>query len=240
VSSRTLEPLTVVIPCLDEAGSIGAVVQRLLASIDPARDRVLVVDNGSRDATADRAAAAGAEVVREPRRGYGYACHAGARGAPAGSVLLFLDGDGADDPDEVRRVLEPVLTGAAELSVGVRRHRAAGSMTPLQAAGNRVACLLVSAVAGGRVTDLGSMRAIRADRLRALGMQSRTYGWSTEMTVKALRAGYRYAEVPVRYHCRAAGESKVSGRLVASLRAGARITWTALRWCGWRPGGAVA
>src|SRR5262245_37285934 len=211
-----------------------------MASIDPARDRVIVVDNGSRDATGERAAAAGAVVVREPRRGYGFACHAGAIAAPTGSVLLFLDGDGADDPDEVRRVLEPVLAGAADLSVGIRRHRAAGSMTPLQAAGNRVACLLVSAVAGGRVTDLGSMRSIRADRLRALGMQSRTYGWSTEMTVKALRAGYRYAEVPVRYHRRAAGESKVSGRLVASLRAGARITWTALRWSAWRPGEAVA
>jgi glycosyltransferase involved in cell wall biosynthesis len=235
-----LQSLTVVIPCLDEAGSIGGVVGRLLESVDPARDRVLVVDNGSRDATASTAAAAGAEVVREPRRGYGYACHAGAAAAPRGSVLLFLDGDGADDPDEVRRVLAPVLTGDADLSVGVRRQRAAGSMTLLQAAGNRAACLLVSLVAGGRVTDLGSMRAIPASRLLALGMQSRTYGWSTEMTVKALRAGYRYAEVPVRYHRRAAGESKVSGRPVASLRAGARIIWTALRWSGWRPTGAVA
>lgn len=232
-------PLTVVIPCLDEAGSIGDVVRRLRCLIDPTRDRLVVVDNASRDATALVARAAGACVVTEPRRGYGRACQAGAAAAAAGSVLLFLDGDGADDPGEVRRVLAPVLDGEADLSVGVRRHRAAGAMTLAQAGGNRVACAVIGLLAGAPVTDLGSMRAIRTSRLRALDMRSQTYGWATEMTVKSLRAGYRYTEVPVRYERRTAGRSKVSGRPLAAARAGARIVWTAVRLSRWRPSGAA-
>jgi len=232
---NTSAQLTVVIPCLDEAGSIGAVVGRLRALLDPAGDQLVVVDNGSRDGTAVVARAAGASVVTEPRRGYGRACQAGAAAAPAGSVLLFLDGDGADDPGEVRRVLAPVLDGRADLSVGVRRRRAAGAMTLAQAGGNCVACAVISLLTGAPVSDLGSMRAIPASRLRKLDMRSRTYGWATEMTVKSLRAGYRYAEVPVRHERRAAGRSKVSGRPLAAARAGARIVWTAVRLSRWRP-----
>jgi glycosyltransferase involved in cell wall biosynthesis len=235
VNRPAASPLTVVIPCLDEAGSIGDVVRRLQSIIDPARDRLVVVDNGSRDATAQVARAAGAAVTTEPRRGYGHACHAGLAVADDESIVLFLDGDGADDPGEVRRVLAPVLNGEADLSVGVRCDRARDAMTLVQSAGNHVACALISLLTRASVTDLASMRAIRASRLRALDMRSRTYGWATEMTVKSLRAGYQYVEVPVRYERRTAGRSKVSGRPLASARAGARILWTAVRLAGWRP-----
>lgn len=226
-------PLRAVIPCLDEEDAIGSLVARLRAVLEPERDRVIVVDNGSRDRTAEVARNAGAEVVSEPRRGYGRACMAGARAAGDG-VIVFLDGDGADDPGDLHAVAAPVQSGLCDLAVGVRRHRERGSMTSFQQFGNRLATTLIGWMNGAHVSDLGPMRAIYVERLLALEPKALTYGWSTEMTVKALRAGYRYLEIPVR-HRRRIGVSKVSGTLMGSLRAGARILWTALRWSRWRP-----
>ena len=226
-------PLRVVIPCLDEEAAIGPLVASLRAVLDPERDRVIVVDNGSRDRTADVARSAGAEVVSEPRRGYGRACMAGARAARDG-VIVFLDGDGADDPGDLHKVTAPVQSGLFDLAVGARRDRETGSMTSFQRFGNRLATTLIGWMNGAEVSDLGPMRAIGLDRLLALQPRALTYGWSTEMTVKALRAGYRYVEVPVR-HRRRVGASKVSGTLMGSFRAGARILWTAFRWSLWRP-----
>ncbi|HEX6348552.1 MAG TPA: glycosyltransferase family 2 protein [Candidatus Dormibacteraeota bacterium] len=225
--------LRVIIPCLDEERAIGPLVAAVRAGLDAARDRVIVVDNGSRDGTAAVAREAGAEVVSEPHRGYGRACLAGVLSAGDG-VAVFLDGDGADRPEDLALVVAPILEGTADLVVGARRDREAGSMTPFQRYGNRVATALISAACHARVTDLGPMRAIRIGRLLALDPSARTYGWSTEMTVKALRAGYRYLEVPVG-HRRRVGVSKVSGTLTGSLRAGARILWTAMRCVRWRP-----
>lgn len=230
--------LRVVIPCLDEEPAIGRLVASLREILDPDRDRVIVVDNGSRDRTAEVARAAGAEVVSEPRRGYGRACLAGARAAGDG-VAVFLDGDGADDPNDLHRVVAPIRAGLFELVVGARRNREPGSMTVFQRFGNRLATTLIGLMNGAEVSDLGPMRAIRVDRLLVLDPQAQTYGWSTEMTVKALRAGYRYLEVPVG-HRRRIGVSKVSGTLSGSLRAGARILWTAVRWSRWRPTERVA
>lgn len=226
-------PLRVIIPCLDEEAAIGQLVAALRSSL-AARDRVIVVDNGSRDRTAEVASRAGAEVISEPRRGYGRACLAGVRAAGDG-IAVFLDGDGADDPEDLDRVVSPVRAGSADLVVGVRRDREPGSMTAPQRFGNRLATSLIGWTCGAEVSDLGPMRAIRVDRLRALEPRARTYGWSTEMTVKALRAGYRYVEVPVR-HRRRIGVSKVSGTVSGSVRAGARILWTAIRWSRWRLG----
>lgn len=226
-------PVRVVIPCLDEEPAIGSLVRELWAVLDPVRDRIIVADNGSRDRTAEVAMAAGAEVVYEPRRGYGRACLAGVLAAGDG-IAVFLDGDAADRPQDLAEVVGPVRSGAADLVVGVRRHREAGSMTPLQRAGNRLATRLISLLCGARVEDLGPMRAIRVDRLLALRPAARTYGWSTEITVKALRAGHRYLEVPVG-HRRRVGVSKVSGTFSGSLRAGARILWTAVYWARWSP-----
>ena len=228
-----MPPLRVVIPCLDEEQAIGPLVNAVRRTIDPSIDRIIVVDNGSRDRTALFASAAGAEVVSEPRRGYGRACAAGARAAGDG-VLVFLDGDGADEPGDIHRVAGPVQDGLTDLAVGVRRHREPGSMTRFQRIGNRVATLLIGWLNRAQVSDLGPMRAIRADRLFALQPRASSYGWSTEMTVKALRAGYRYLEVPVHHNHRRAGVSKVSGTIGGSVKAGARILWTAVRWSRWR------
>lgn len=227
-----MTPLRVVIPCLDEEAAIGLLVTNLRSMLDP-RDRIIVVDNGSRDRTAAVARDAGAEVVSEPRRGYGRACLAGARAVRDG-VIVFLDGDGADEPRDLQLVAAPVQDGSVELAVGVRHHREPGSMTWFQRFGNRVATTLIGWMTRAKVSDLGSMRAIRVDRLLALEPHALTYGWSTEMTVKALRAGYRYLEVPVHHH-RRIGVSKVSGTWSGSVKAGARIMWTALRWSRWRP-----
>jgi glycosyltransferase involved in cell wall biosynthesis len=225
-------PLRVIIPCLDEEPAIGVLVAALRRNLD-AGDRVIVVDNGSRDRTAQVALAAGAEVVAEPCRGYGRACLAGVRAAGDG-IAVFLDGDGADHPEDLNRVVSPVRAGSADLVVGARRDRESGSMTALQRFGNRLATSLISWTCDAEVTDLGPMRAILVDRLLALEPRAATYGWSTEMTIKALRAGYRYVEIPVR-HRRRVGVSKVSGTVTGSLRAGVRILWTAIRWSRWRP-----
>lgn len=227
------QALRVIIPCLNEEPAIGSLVGSLLVKLDRSADRVIVVDNGSSDRTAEFARAAGAEVVAEPKRGYGRACLTGVYAA-ANGIAVFLDGDAADDPADLQRVIEPVRAGAADLVVGVRRHREQGSMTAFQRFGNRLATGLISLFCGARVTDLGPMRAIRVDRLLAMQSTARTYGWSTEMTIKALRAGYRYLEVPVR-HRRRIGRSKVSGNLPASLRAGTTILWTVVRWSRWQP-----
>ena len=231
------ESLRVIIPCLDEELAVGQLVAALRRNLDVA-DRVIVVDNGSHDRTAEVASAAGAEVVSEPNRGYGRACLAGARAAGDG-VAVFLDGDGADRPEDLTRVVAPIRAGAADLVVGSRRDREPGSMTAAQRFGNRLATSLIGLICGARVTDLGPMRAIRVDRLLALDPGAPTYGWSTEMTVKALRAGYRYVEIPVG-HRRRIGVSKVSGTFSGSVRAGFRILWTAVRWSRWRPGDAAA
>jgi glycosyltransferase involved in cell wall biosynthesis len=226
--------IAAVIPALDEALSIARVVSGLLARADVSLDRVIVVDNGSTDDTGALARAAGAEVVREPQRGYGRACLAGVLAARDAEIIVLLDGDAADDPDDLPRVLAPLLRGEADLVVGSRTlgSREAGSMTPQQIFGNALAAWLMRRLYGVRVTDLGPFRAIRRADLLALEMAELTYGWSVEMMVKAARAGYRYREVPVQYR-RRIGVSKVGGTLAGSLRAGWCIIGTTLRHCRW-------
>jgi glycosyltransferase involved in cell wall biosynthesis len=222
------EAVCVVIPALDEEDAIGAVVAGARAHAD----RVLVVDNGSVDATARRAAAAGACVVSEPRGGYGSACVAGALAAPAGSVLVFSDGDGSDDPAALRRLAAPVLADRADLVLGSRvlGRREPGALRPHQRAGNRLFSWLIRTFWRVPVTDLGPMRAVRRERLLALEIQSRTYGWPVEVVLKAARSGLRVAEVPVDVRRRVAGRSKVSGSLRASLRAGVCFTAAVARY----------
>ena len=221
-----------VVPALDEAAAIPAVVRALRAQ--PAIDEVIVVNNGSTDRTAALAGAAGARVVPEPRRGYGRACRAGVAATTA-DVILLLDGDGADHPDDVPRVLAPLFAGDADLVVGSRAlgQREAGAMAPQQVLGNRVATALLR-LHGLRATDIGPMRAIRRADLEALGMTEMTYGWSVEMMVKAARHGLRYHEVPVTYR-RRAGTSKVSGTLRGALGAGWGMLSAIARHSRWRP-----
>lgn len=214
-----------VIPALDEAEVIGTVVTRV------PRDRiaeVIVVDNGSTDGTAAAAAAAGARVVREPRRGYGAACWAGVTALPAAAeVVVFIDGDGSQRPEEIPRVLEPIERGRADVVLGARRFD--GHHPAHAALGTRLVAAFVAWRFGVRVTDLGPLRAIRADLLRGLGLRERTYGWPVEMVVKAARAGARIEEVPVSHGPRAGGRSKVAGTLTGSLRAGWAFLRVALR-----------
>lgn len=228
--------VSAVIPALDEAGSIARVVEALRGQELLTSGEIVVVDNGSTDGTGEAARRAGARVVREERRGYGRACLTGVLATEA-EVVVLLDADDADDPDDLPRILGPILCGEADLVVGSRAlgEREPGSMTWQQVFGNGLAALLMRNIYGMAVTDMGPFRAIRREKLLSLRMQEMTYGWPVEMMVKAARAGYRYHEVPVRYRRREAGTSKVGGTISSSLRVGWRIILTTLRYARWTP-----
>lgn len=206
-----------VIPARNEEQAIGKVVAGLPRDVVA---QVIVVDNGSTDNTAAVARSAGALVVRETRQGYGRACAAGVAAAPGADVLLFLDGDYSDFPEEAPRILEPILSGAADLVIGsrLRGRRERGALAPHQLFGNRLVSILMRLLYGLQVTDLGPFRAIRAALLADLKMQEMTYGWPTEMMVKAARRRARVAEVPVSYR-RRIGQSKISGTVRGSVLA---------------------
>jgi alpha-1,6-mannosyltransferase len=206
-----------VIPALDEAEALPAVLRELPPGTV---DEVIVVDGGSRDGTPELARAAGARVVVEPRRGYGRACAAGAAATEA-DVVVFLDGDGCDDPAVLPELLAPVLSGRAALSLAARAKLERGAQRRHQRLGNLLVALLMRIVYGLGVRDVPPMRAIRSDVLDSLALREMTYGWPTEMMVKAARAGYPVAEIPTRARARRGGVSKISGRLVPSARAGA-------------------
>jgi glycosyltransferase involved in cell wall biosynthesis len=217
--------VTLIIPALDEAAVIGDVVRRVPRT---AVSEVIVVDNGSTDATAAVATSAGARVIVEPRRGYGAACWAGVRALQPGvDVAAFLDGDGSQLPEELPRVLAPVLEDHADLALGVRRDR---GEHPLHAHfGTRLVAGFIAMRYGIRLTDLGPFRAIRVALLQRLGMRDRAFGWPVEMVVKAAALRARIAEVHVTHAPRAGGRSKVSGTLRGSVRAGYAFVSTAMR-----------
>ena len=220
----------VVIPCLNEEASIGDLVREVrdvaaIPDLAVELDAIHVVDNGSIDRTPVRAAEAGAEVIGEPRRGYGRACLTGVLAASGADVIVLMDGDRSDRPAELPLLLEPLLSGEADLVIGSRLLGSyePGSLLPQQIFGNRVAALLLRLAYGVKVTDIGPFRVIRRDQLLSLGMREMTYGWSIEMIARAAKSGLTVQEVPVSYRKRAGGVSKVSGNLRASLKAGYRI-----------------
>jgi len=224
-----------VIPALNEEAAIGQVVQNLPRDL---LDQVIVVDNGSTDDTGTVAWEAGAVVVTEPERGYGAACAAGVALARrlGATVIVLLDGDASDVPSDLHTILAPVLAGDADLVMGSRARGTVepGALTPQQRFGNWLAARILRRY-GLAITDLGPFRAIRADALAMLDMHERTYGWSTEMLVKAARAGLRVREVPVSYRKRAGGKSKVGGTIHGSIKAAVVILQTAYRYAGWLP-----
>ena len=221
--------VSVVIPALNEEGPIAGVLQEIPAGL---ADEIIVVDNGSTDATAQRARDAGARVVSEPLPGYGRACQAGAAAvAPDCDIVVFMDGDGSDCPELVPRLLDPILAGTHDFVIGSRLRgcRQPGSMNAAQLIAGRMAGLLLKMLYGVRYTDMCPFRAVRRDVLDQLGMREQTYGWNLEMQMRAARAGVRILEVPVDHRRRAGGESKVSGTLAGTIKASFRLLLTLVR-----------
>ncbi len=219
--------VAVVIPTFNEAESIGTV----LAELPRDRvDRIIVADGGSSDGTQDRARSAGAEVIAVGR-GYGLACLAGACAAASADVIVFMDGDGADDPAAIAALVAPIRAGAYDFVIASRAHgdREPGSMAWHQILAGRIAGRLTKLLYGVRYTDMCAFRAIRRDTLLALGMREMTYGWNLEMQMRVARAGLRVLELPVGYRRRIGGRSKVAGSLRGSVKAGLKIMSTFVR-----------
>ncbi len=218
--------VAVIIPARNEEQSIG----RVVGDIPRSRiSEIVVVDNGSTDRTADVARSAGATVLSESRAGYGYACLAGiAHVVPsAPRVVVFLDGDYSDYPEELPLVAGPILLGEADVVIGSRTmgKRERGAMLPQAIVGNWLACTLIRLFWGYRFTDLGPFRAVRMNVLRQMRMSDPTYGWTVEMQIKAAKMKLRCVEVPVRYRKRI-GSSKVTGTVGGTIKASAKILYT--------------
>lgn len=215
--------IKVIMPALNEAASIG----KVLDAVSEWVDEIIVVDNGSTDETAARASRGGATVVTEPRRGYGYACLAGMDAVGWCDVVVFLDADFSDYPDQMDRLVGPIVRGEADMVIGSRTlgDHPPDALTPPQRFGTALACGLMNLLWRTRHTDLGPFRAVRWSALRSLGMCDRTYGWTIEMQIKAARGGLRVREVPVSYR-RRIGVSKISGTVRGMVGAGYKILTT--------------
>jgi glycosyltransferase involved in cell wall biosynthesis len=215
-----MSTIAVIIPALNEAGNIYQLVKEIRATRPV---EVVVVDNDSTDDTAQQAVLAGARVITEPCRGYGYACAAGVAATPDIDILVFIDGDGSFSPVELPLVLRPLLEDQADLVLGSRvlGHIESGAMPFHQRFGNWLVSRLMNIIYDLSITDLGPYRAVRGQLLKQLNMNEMTYGWPTEMIIKAARRGSKIVEVPVSYRSRRTGRSKVSGTLRGTFLA----TW---------------
>ncbi|WP_406684888.1 glycosyltransferase family 2 protein [Seonamhaeicola sp. MEBiC1930] len=216
--------INVIIPAYNEADSIGNVIKDIPRTVE----EVVVVSNNSNDDTEVNAQNAGATVLTESRKGYGYACLKGmdyiANKAVKPDIVVFLDGDYSDYPEELTKIIEPIINDDKDFVIGarVKRLREAGSMTIPQIFGNWLATFLMKLMFGSKFTDLGPFRAIKYDKLLALEMEDKTYGWTVEMQLKALKQKFTYIEVPVKYRNRI-GISKVSGTIKGAIFAGVKI-----------------
>ena len=219
--------VAVVIPTFNEAESIAAVIAELPRNVV---GRIVVADGGSTDGTAELARRAGAEVV-SVGRGYGLACLAGAKAAADADIIVFMDGDGADDPAAIAALVAPIEDGRFDFVIASRARgdRQPGSMAWHQIAAGLLAGWLTKALYGVRYTDMCAFRAIRRETLLALGMCEMTYGWNLEMQMRAARSGLRVLELPVDYRRRFGGTSKVAGSLRGSIVAGLKIMSTFAR-----------
>ncbi len=216
--------IKVIIPAYNEADSIGLVIR----DIPDIVQEVIVVSNNSTDSTEENAAKAGATVLTEPNKGYGYACLKGmdyiAKSALKPNIVVFLDGDYSDYPEELNKIVQPIIQADIDFVIGARldRLREKGSMTFPQIFGNWLATFLMKLFFNARFSDLGPFRAIKYEKLLELEMQDKTYGWTVEMQLKALKKKYSYVEVPVHYRNRI-GVSKVSGTVKGAFMAGVKI-----------------
>tara|TARA_R110002072_G_scaffold106447_1_gene232438 strand:+ start:92214 stop:92909 length:696 start_codon:yes stop_codon:yes gene_type:complete len=216
--------IKVIIPAFNEEASIGLVVRDIPALVE----EVIVVSNGSTDQTEAIAKEAGATVLQEPKRGYGYACLKGMAYVAAQprkpDIIVFLDGDYSDYPQQLTELITPIVEKDIDFVIGarVKRLREVGAMTIPQRFGNWLATSLMKLFFGARFTDLGPFRAIKYKKLLALQMEDKTYGWTVEMQLKALKKKYTYVEVPMKYRNRI-GTSKVSGTVKGAIFAGIKI-----------------
>jgi glycosyltransferase involved in cell wall biosynthesis len=216
--------IKVIIPAFNEQDSIGHVIGDIPKSVD----EVIVVSNGSTDNTEAVAAQGGATVLKEARKGYGYACLKGlqhiADSDPKPDIVVFLDGDYSDYPEQLTEIVQPILDKDLDMVIGARdkRFRESGSMTKPQIFGNWLATSLMSLFFGAKFTDLGPFRAMKYNSLLALEMEDKTYGWTVEMQLKVLKKNMTYTEIPVKYRNRI-GVSKVSGTVKGAIFAGMKI-----------------
>ena len=222
-----MQPVIVAIPTLNEEASIGGVVAGIPRDVVT---RVIVADGGSSDRTAERAKNAGADVIAAGR-GYGRACLSATEAADEGAIMVFMDGDGADDAASITALVEPIRSGGYDFVIGsrVRGKREPGSIAWHQILAGLLAGQAMRLLYGVSYTDMCAFRAVRRDVLLGLGMREMTYGWNIEMQMRAARARLRVLEVPVPYHCRTGGLSKVAGSLRGTLQAGSRIIATFFR-----------
>ncbi len=224
--------VALLMPALNEEEALPAILSSIPEGVVA---RVVVADNGSTDGTIEVARAGGAEVVHEEERGYGAACLAGihhlAHGSDPPDVLVFMDADGSDDPTEIQRLVEPVRAGRADLVLGVRRGEGGdvGTILPHARLGNRVVLTGARLLFGKAFEDLPPFRAIRFASLLELAMDDRTWGWTLQMQIRAVRRGLRIEEIEVAHRRRAEGVSKISGSLTMSVRVGAKMFWTLAR-----------
>lgn len=217
--------VALIVPVLNEAEIIGRVLDEVPAGVV---DRVLVVDGGSTDGTPEVARGRGAEVVPAPR-GYGAGCWAGFEAARECDLLVYLDGDYSDPPAAIERLLEPLRAGRADLVLGCRDF-APGALPAHARLGNALVLAIIRLLVGRSCSDLPSYKAIRTEALAGLDLRERTYGWTTELLVKAARAGLRIEEVRVAYRERGGGRSKVSGTIRGTIGAGYKLITTAVRY----------
>jgi len=227
MSNQRIKPyISVIIAALNEEPAIAKVIDSVPKNLV---NEIVVVDNGSKDRTAEVASAAGARVVKEPIPGYGRAFRAGLRSiSPRCEIVVFLDGDGSDCPEMMDRLVTPIIEGKADFVIGSRTqgHRERGSMNFHQVFAGYMIGFILRILYGVRSTDMGPFRAIRRDTLDRLNLREETYGWPLEMQMRAARAHVRTLEVPVDYRRRAGGHSKIAGTLRGSVLAATRILIT--------------
>ncbi|HEX9629356.1 MAG TPA: glycosyltransferase family 2 protein [Pyrinomonadaceae bacterium] len=221
--------ISVIIAALNEEAAIANVINSVPKNL---ADEIVVVDNGSKDRTAEIATAAGARVVKEPIPGYGRAFRAGLRSvSPKCEIVVLLDGDGSDCPEMMDRLVTPIMEGKSDFVIGsrTRGHRETGSMNFHQVFAGYMVGFILRILYGVRSTDMGPFRAIRRDTLDRLGLREETYGWPLEMQMRAARARVRTVEVPVDYRRRVGGHSKIAGTVRGSVLAATRILITLAR-----------
>ena len=216
--------IKVIIPAYNEQDSIASVIKDIPKIVD----EIIVISNNSTDNTELNAKKAGATILKENRKGYGYACLKGmdyiSKQEAKTEIIVFLDGDYSDYPEQLTEIVSPILNEDIDFVVGsrVKELRETGSMTPQQVFGNWLATFLMKLFFGARFTDLGPFRAIKYDKLLALNMEDKTYGWTVEMQLKSLKQKFSYVEIPVKYRNRI-GVSKVSGTIKGTIFAGVKI-----------------